>query len=147
MDSLESPSPPCPPGPPPSSLRISPTASPASPTPPAIADTIVDLASDRPAATIFGADPRSDLPPLVSGDFNGDGVADILLGARFGDGPSNRRQDAGEAYLIFGSPASRGDIDLAAGEQDVTIWGADPDDNLSFSAAPPTSTPTASRTR
>ena len=98
----------------------------------------MDLAASPPATVIVGADAgdmRSDLPALASGDFNGDGVADILLGARFGDGPSNRRQDAGEAYVIFGSPAPLGDIDLAAGEQDVTIWGADPDDNLGFSAA------------
>jgi len=87
---------------------------------------------------IFGVDAgdlRSDLPPLVSGDFNSDGVDDILLGARFGDGPDNGREDAGEAYVIFGSRGPLGDVDLAAGEQDMTVWGANPGDNLGFSAA------------
>ncbi len=86
---------------------------------------------------VFGVDAgdlRSDLPPLVSGDFNGDGVDDILLGARFGDGPDNGRQDAGEAYVIFGSRGPPEDIDLATEQQDMTVWGADPDDNLGFSA-------------
>lgn len=102
------------------------------------ADAVVDLAVEPPAATIFGVDAgdlRSDLPPLVSGDFNGDGIDDIVLGARFGDGPDNGRQDAGEAYVILGSRDPPRDIDLAAGEQDLTVWGADPDDNLGFSAA------------
>ena len=102
------------------------------------ADAVVDLAAEPAAAMIFGVDAgdlRPDLPPLVSGDFNGDGVDDILLGARFGDGPDNGREDAGEAYVIFGSRGPLGDVDLAAGEQDMTVWGADPGDNLGFSAA------------
>jgi hypothetical protein len=89
-------------------------------TPAAIAaDEVVDLAAEPASAMIFGVDAgdlRSDLPPLVSGDFNGDGIDDILLGARFGDGPDNGRQDAGEVYVIFGS-RRLGDVDLAAGEQ------------------------------
>ncbi|HEU5321855.1 MAG TPA: hypothetical protein VFX28_13700 [Methylomirabilota bacterium] len=78
---------------------------------------------------------RSDLPTLVSGDFNGDGVADILLGARFGDGPDNSRQDAGEAYVVFGSEELDAAVDVGQGEQDVSLWGAAPGDNLGFSAA------------
>jgi hypothetical protein len=99
---------------------------------------MIDLASRPPAATISGADAgdlRSDLPPLISGDFNGDGVADVLLGARFGDGPDDTRKDAGEAYVIFGATGPLIDVDLGAGEQGMTVWGADPDDNLGFSAA------------
>jgi hypothetical protein len=102
------------------------------------ADKVVDLASEPAAARIFGVDAgdlRNDLPALVSGDFNGDGIDDVILGARFGDGPDNERQDAGEAYVIFGSPGPLGDVDLASGEQDVTVWGADPGDNLGYSAA------------
>jgi hypothetical protein len=101
------------------------------------ADETVDLATEPAAAMIFGIDAgdlRSDLPPLVSGDFNGDKVDDILLGARFGDGPNNGRADAGEAYVIFGSQGPLDDVDLATGQQDLTIWGAEPGDNLGFSA-------------
>ena len=102
------------------------------------AETVIDLASTGAATTIFAAekdDLRSDLPPLVSGDFNGDGIADILIGARFGDGPDDSREDAGEAYVIMGSPNMPASIDIAAGEQDLTIWGASPGGNLGFYAA------------
>lgn len=117
----------------------SPTSALTPPTPPAVeAGAVVDLAAEPAAAMIFGVDTgdlRSDLPPLVSGDFNGDGVDDVLLGARFGDGPDNGREDAGEAYVILGSRGTLGDVDLAAGEQDMIVWGANPGDNLGFSAA------------
>lgn len=101
------------------------------------ADAVVDLDAQPAAAIIAGdaGDLRNDLPALVSGDFNGDGIDDILLGARFGDGPDNERQDAGEAYVIFGSPGPLDEVDLAGGEQDLTVWGAEPDDNFGFSAA------------
>jgi hypothetical protein len=39
--------------------------------------------------TINGADSGdyfNDLPALVTGDVNGDGLADLLIGARFADG-------------------------------------------------------------
>jgi len=57
------------------------------------------------------------------------------MAARFGDGPENARADAGEAYVIFGAPGPPGDADLANGEQDLTVWGAAPGDNLGFEAA------------
>ena len=115
--------------------------SPASPRPlgsPIDADRVIDLATSKPATVVVGADAgdlRSDLPALVTGDFNGDGAADILLGARFGDGPDNRRLDAGEAYVIFGSKGMPATLDLRAGDQDITFWGRAPGDSLGFSAA------------
>jgi hypothetical protein len=98
----------------------------------------IDLATTAPIATIFAAeagDILSDIPVVATGDFNGDHVMDLLVGARFADGPDNARQDAGEAYVIFGSPALSGAVDIAAGEQDVTILGARPGDSLGFSVA------------
>ncbi|MBI3974976.1 MAG: FG-GAP repeat protein [Armatimonadetes bacterium] len=109
------------------------------PSPPAAAsDQIIDLASTAPLITIFAGDTgdlRSDQPALALGDFNDDGIDDILAGARFADGPENGRQDAGEAYVFFGSRRPGRTIDIAAGEQDMTILGARPGDNLGFSAA------------
>lgn len=108
------------------------TATPPGSTPPASpgtlpgAEKVIDLASEAAAVTISGSDSGdyfNDLPALVTGDVNGDGLADVLTGARFGDGPDNSREDAGEAYLILGKPALPATVDLAAREADVTVYG------------------------
>jgi hypothetical protein len=65
---------------------------------------------------------------IASGDFNSDGETDLLLGAAFGDGPDELREDAGEAYVILG-PVS-GDIDVSDSNADVVLFGAKPGDNL-----------------
>jgi hypothetical protein len=53
-----------------------------------------DVANDQAGVRVFSA-----------GDMNGDGFADVVVGARYGDdGGSN----AGEAYVIFGSAAGFG---------------------------------------
>jgi len=98
--------------------------------------TLLDMASDSPVLTILSAD-ADDLhaggSSLAWGDFNSDGVDDLLLGAPYGDGPDNSREDAGEAYVIFGSGDLEAEIDLGRGAADVTIFGALPGDNLGFS--------------
>jgi hypothetical protein len=86
--------------------------------------------------TIKGAERIGELGDAVtSGDVNGDGIDDIIAVAEAADGPDGARADAGEAYVVFGSPALSGAVDLAQGEEDVTILGADPNDCLGFSAA------------
>jgi hypothetical protein len=80
-----------------------------------------------PLSLIHGADGgdyANDLPALAAGDVNGDTFEDLLIGARFGDGAQNGRQDSGEAYLIYGRADLPATIDLALGEADVTIYGA-----------------------
>jgi hypothetical protein len=99
---------------------------------------VLDLATTTPRLTIFAADTgdlRNDVPSLAVGDFNGDGVDDLLVGARFGDGPDNSREDCGEAYLILGSPDLPSTIDLAQGQQNLTIFGEKPGDYLGFGVA------------
>jgi len=97
----------------------------------------LDLAANAPDLTIYGADAGdylADRFSLSSGDFNGDGKDDILVGAPLADGPGNARANAGEAYVIFG----RGDgeeMDLAADQPDLTIVGANAGDNLGFVVA------------
>ena len=90
-------------------------------------DGVVDLAVEPPLSLILGADSgdyANDLPALDAGDVNGDGLDDLLIGARFGDGQDNARPDSGEAYLIYGRAELASTVDLGAGQADVTIYGA-----------------------
>jgi hypothetical protein len=110
-----------------------------SPTPagPSAAE-VIDLATSPPALTLFAADSgdiRNDIPSMAVGDFNDDGLGDLLLGARFGDGPDNARENAGEAYIVFGRRELPETIDIVKGEQDVTIYGAKPGDGLGWGVA------------
>lgn len=105
--------------------------------PPPVVQRVIDLAVEEPLSVIWGIDEgdfRSDLPPLVSGDFNGDGVDDLLMGARFADGPENGREDSGEAYVVFGSPDLPSEIDLADSDRVATVFGAHPGDQIGFAA-------------
>ena len=93
----------------------------------------IDLAATEPLLMVLGIDPgdmRSDIPAMAVGDFNDDSVQDLLIGARFGDGPDNSRDDAGEAYVIFGSDELSGTLDLGRDQPDVTVYGAKPGDGL-----------------
>lgn len=114
-------------------LSFSPTATPA----PNRAR-VIDLAASPPAVTIYAADKgdlRNDIPSMAVGDFNDDGLGDLLIGARFGDGPDNSQEETGEAYVIFGRRELPATIDIAKGEQDITIYGEKPGDGLGFGVA------------
>ena len=91
----------------------------------------INLTLTEPLATVTFA--TGDLQPggptsVAAGDFNGDGMPDLLLGANYADGPDGSRPDAGEAYVLFG-PVS-GDIDLETNAPDVTVFGAVAGDRL-----------------
>lgn len=96
-----------------------------------------DLAAAPADVTIFGAgagDYLADRFSLASGDFNDDGFADVLVGAPLADGPGDSRENAGEAYIIFGSADPPGVVDLSQGAA-VTVLGENPGDNLGFTVA------------
>ena len=95
----------------------------------------VDLADHTPVSIVYGAgegDLPSDQPALASGDFDGDGVSDLAIGARFADPPS-AGTDAGSVYLIRGASDLPGEVDLGAAEQDLVITGPHAGANFGFS--------------
>ncbi len=122
---------------------VTPTPSPEapSPTPPAVvcdSNLVQDLAVGQPDTVIYGADAGdflADRFSLVSGDFNGDGFDDLLIGAPLADGPNNERESAGEAYVVFGSSSPPATIDLARGDADLILFGEESQNNFGFTVA------------
>ncbi|HET6202670.1 MAG TPA: FG-GAP and VCBS repeat-containing protein [Planctomycetota bacterium] len=89
----------------------------------------IDLASPPAGAStvIYGPDANDTCgEELRAGDFTGDGIADLALGALTADGPGNARPTAGECWILQGGTALRGaTIDLASPPPFATvIWGA-----------------------
>ncbi len=72
---------------------------------------------------IFGE--RSDIRlgiNLSSGDVNGDGIEDILIGTPFGKGPDGTQTDLGEVWVIYGSTSGLPvQIDLASPPANATV--------------------------
>jgi hypothetical protein len=96
----------------------------------------LDLARTKPDMTIIGADEGDNLGTAVaSGDVDGDGFDDLIIGAPSADSLRNERKDAGEVYIIFGSAGPPEEIDLSEEEADATVLGADTGDNLGLSLA------------
>lgn len=90
----------------------------------------IDLRSAPAGSMVLGADTGDSAGfNLFADDLNGDSADDLIIGAFLADGPDNAREDAGEVYVIRGgSIPSR--LDLAAGAQDTTIYGAVAGDRL-----------------
>lgn len=103
--------------------------------------TRIDLSHQAPDITIYGADPEDYLvdnfghSSTMTGDFNADGIADLVLGAPFGDGPSNSRTCSGEVHVFFGPFAGGATVDLVADRADVCIYGVDVNDELGVAVA------------
>jgi len=108
-----------------------------SPSDPVIFD-VKGVAGPKPDVIIFGADEADVLGSALStGDVDGDGIDDLLMGACYADGPGNRRTDAGEAYVFWGKPTASwsSTIDLRTTPADVIFYGADAGDNLGSAIA------------
>lgn len=69
---------------------------------------------------------------VTAGDFNGDGVDDVIIGAEKAD--PGGRTDAGQTYVVFGSPTLTGAIELAT-DADITINGIDTFDSSGASVS------------
>jgi hypothetical protein len=91
------------------------------------------LATDDPVTLVYGAEAGDRLGVWMgTGDFDGDGIMDAVLGADQADGPENLRSHAGETYVIYGGGHLRSltSIDLAAPcVAMTTIYGIDPEDH------------------
>ncbi|MDX1569987.1 MAG: hypothetical protein R3200_05830 [Xanthomonadales bacterium] len=84
---------------------------------------------------IDGADPvdLSGFSVSGAGDVNGDGLDDVIIGARYAD--PGGRSAAGESYVVFGK-ADSNTVDLAAlGAGGFRINGIDPDDQAGRSVS------------
>jgi hypothetical protein len=99
----------------------------------------IDLAALTPSQgfVIYGADAGdfSSLSVGSAGDVNGDGFADLIVGAYRADAAGNAKDRAGESYLIFGTDAGFGaSIDLAAltPAQGFVIYGANAGDYAGY---------------
>src|SRR5262249_33397758 len=90
---------------------------------------------DAPAGitTIVGAKAGDRLGIWVnSGDVDGDGARDLVLGADQSDGPAGDRTDTGAIYIIFGGQTLPPIVDLAnpGSLRMSVIHGIDPGDHL-----------------
>ena len=91
-----------------------------------------DVAAGTGGFVVNGIDPDDESGFSVSGagDVNGDGLADLIIGARYADPPSDG--DAGESYVVFGK-VSGAVVELsavAAGTGGFMINGIDSGDSI-----------------
>ena len=74
--------------------------------------------------TILGRDNNDQMgTALAIGDVDGDGRADLVVGAPMSGGLGNASFQAGEVYVFYGSDKLTGQIDLAKVSADLTIYG------------------------
>ncbi len=88
---------------------------------------VIDLADGAADLTLFGQGADDNLGfTVASGDVNGDGIDDVLVGSRFAT--DSGRPSVGAAYAVYGGRDLGGTIDIAEGRQDLTIVGEDSGD-------------------
>jgi len=96
----------------------------------------IDLAAPPAGVTgIFGRDVNDRLGIWVDrGDLNGDNIADALLAADQGDGPTNGTLNCGEVWVLFGQTTWPATIDLQAPPPNATVvYGIDSGDHMGAS--------------
>lgn len=100
------------------------------------APTLVDIARGGQTATIVGIDPGDQLGhSIATGDVNGDGADDLLLGAVSADGPGNAQNIMGEVVLILSAVDLPESLDVAAGGTAALIYGAGTEHRLGRAVA------------
>ena len=72
----------------------------------------------------------------AAGDLNGDGFADLIIGAHQGDSISNGRARAGDSFVVFGKSGGFGTVNLASpGTAGFQIAGHEAGDYAGISVA------------
>ncbi|MDH5715253.1 MAG: hypothetical protein OEZ30_06795, partial [Candidatus Aminicenantes bacterium] len=98
----------------------------------------IDLSSQSADITIYGDDAADESGYAVSsGDLNGDGFDDLIIGAPYADPGDPARTYAGETYVIFGSgfPSPPYTIDLSTTPADITVCGDDAGDESGYAVS------------
>ncbi len=95
---------------------------------------LFDMKSSDQDMTYLGANRGDALSPIAIGDFNGDRVKDILLGAPFAEGEFGQAE-AGAAYIVLGVPGGIPDHDLEAVGSRLTVFGCNIGDHLGTAVA------------
>ena len=94
----------------------------------------LDLSSSSADVTIYGANTGDNTARNVAyGNINGDAYGDLIIGTVWAD--PGGRTNAGVAYIVYGGPDLPAVIDLAAGDADVIILGADANDHFGYAVA------------
>lgn len=70
---------------------------------------------------------------LATGDFNGDGVQDLVISAVCSNGANGDRPHSGVTYILWGNNNLPSVIDLASYQGVTKIWGANAGDYSGFS--------------
>ena len=112
------------------------------PTPPATSK-VIDINTTQQNLSIYGESAGDHLGASVAtGGVRGGGVIDLIMGAPDADGPGEGRSNAGEVYIIVGSPdltptppATSIQINVSLITVDLTIYGATSGDHLGSTVA------------
>jgi hypothetical protein len=92
---------------------------------------LIDIFDGDQDITIYGETPGDRFgASAATGDLNGDGIADLIVGATDADGPRKERANAGQVYVLFGSTSFPKTIDLARRNADMTVFGRNATDQL-----------------
>jgi len=83
---------------------------------------------------VYGVDPTDrSSRALAAGDLNGDGIDDLVVGARHADGGSNgpEQESAGDAYVLPGAVGLSGEYFLEV-DSALTVYGRNRNDSVGY---------------